>query len=67
MTLTNLSLILTQTTLTPEGKKTKKARRFNRLNPTASNESLLRFAKAIESLTGEQFDTIEVVKTELIG
>ncbi|AVP35729.1 DUF1659 domain-containing protein [Staphylococcus felis] len=67
MTTTNLSLILTQTTITSGGKKTKTSRRFSQLNPNASNESLIRFAKAIEILTGEQYDSIEVVKTELIG
>lgn len=67
MTTKNLSLILTHTTLTQEGKATKVSRRFNRLNTTASNEELLQFAKAIEMITGEQFDAVEVVKTDLIN
>ncbi|AJC96846.1 DUF1659 domain-containing protein [Staphylococcus hyicus] len=63
----NLTLILTQTTLSQEGKATKMSRRFNQIKSSATAQELLSFAKAIEALTGEHYDTIETVKTEQIG
>lgn len=63
----NLTLILTQTTLSQEGKATKMSRRFNQIKSSATTQELLSFAKAIEALTGEHYDTIETVKTEQIG
>ncbi|ALN77925.1 MULTISPECIES: sigS mRNA-stabilizing protein SroA [Staphylococcus] len=63
----NLTLILTQTTLSPEGKATKMSRRFNQIKGSATTQELLSFAKVIEALTGEHYDTIETVKTEQIG
>lgn len=63
----NLTLILTQTTLSQEGKATKMSRRFNQIKSSATAQELLSFAKAIEALTGEHYDTIENVKTEQIG
>ncbi len=63
----NLTLILTQTTLSPEGKATKSTRRFNQIKSTATDQELLSFAKAIEALSGEHYDSIESVKTEQIG
>ncbi|MCQ9289995.1 DUF1659 domain-containing protein [Staphylococcus hyicus] len=63
----NLTLILIQTTLSQEGKATKMSRRFNQIKSSATTQELLSFAKAIEALTGEHYDTIETVKTEQIG
>lgn len=63
----NLTLILTQTTLSQEGKATKMSRRFNQIKSSATAQELLSFAKAIEALTGEHYDTIETVKTEQIS
>ncbi|UEX89853.1 DUF1659 domain-containing protein [Staphylococcus ratti] len=63
----NLTLILTQTLLSPEGKPTKSTRRFNHIKSTATPQELLSFAKAIEALSGEHYDMIETVKTEQIG
>ncbi|WP_442802878.1 DUF1659 domain-containing protein, partial [Staphylococcus hyicus] len=43
------------------------SRRFNQIKSSATAQELLSFAKAIEALTGEHYDTIETVKTEQIG
>ncbi|UXR78644.1 MULTISPECIES: DUF1659 domain-containing protein [unclassified Staphylococcus] len=62
-----VSLILTQNIITPEGKTSKVTRKINQLNPDATNDDLRRFATIIETLTGEHYDQVEVVKTSIIS
>ncbi|AKS67803.1 hypothetical protein RN70_10920 [Staphylococcus schleiferi] len=66
MNIHQITLILTQTSVTPEGKTTKTSRRFTQLKPTATREELKAFSNAIQALTGEQYDAIEVLTSEYI-
>ncbi|MDO5375123.1 DUF1659 domain-containing protein [Staphylococcus rostri] len=63
----NISLILTQSTTSPDGKTVKTSRRINNLNPEASTDDFRKLAAAIEALTGEHYDQLEVVKTSTIN
>ncbi|QLK85415.1 DUF1659 domain-containing protein [Staphylococcus sp. 17KM0847] len=67
MTATKLSIILTQNIVTSEGKVTKATRKINNLKPSANKADIQVFAETIEALTGENYDTIEIVKTEAIN
>ncbi|UXR69880.1 MULTISPECIES: DUF1659 domain-containing protein [unclassified Staphylococcus] len=62
-----ISLILTQNIITSEGKVSKTTRKINQLNPDANNDDLRSFASIIETLTGEKYDQVEVVKTSTIN
>ncbi|NBK46879.1 sigS mRNA-stabilizing protein SroA [Staphylococcus delphini] len=66
MNINHLTLILTQTTTSPEGKPKKASRRFTQLKTDASREDLKAFSQMIEKLTGEQYDTIELTTSENI-
>lgn len=62
-----IPLILTQNIITSEGKVSKTTRKINQLNPDANNDDLRSFASIIETLTGEKYDQVEVVKTSTIN
>ncbi|EGQ2744417.1 DUF1659 domain-containing protein [Staphylococcus pseudintermedius] len=66
MNINHLTLILTQTTTSAEGKPKKASRRFTQLKTYASHEDLKAFSQMIEKLTGEQYDAIELMTSENI-
>ncbi|EGQ1683384.1 DUF1659 domain-containing protein [Staphylococcus pseudintermedius] len=66
MNINHLTLILTQTTTSVEGKPKKASRRFTQLKTDASHEDLKAFSQMIEKLTGEQYDAIELMTSENI-
>ncbi|ARJ51170.1 sigS mRNA-stabilizing protein SroA [Staphylococcus lutrae] len=66
MNMNHLTLILTQTTTSPEGKIKKTSRRFTQLQNDATHEDLKKFSQIIETLTGETYDTIELLTSEII-
>lgn len=66
MNINHITLILTQTSSTPEGKPKKSARRFTQLLSEASHEDLKKFSQIIETLTGEVYDNVELLTSENI-
>lgn len=47
-----------------EGKAVEHKRRFTNLNPVLTHDQIRTFRSIIERITGENYDKVEVVKTE---
>ncbi|MBL7572638.1 sigS mRNA-stabilizing protein SroA [Staphylococcus saccharolyticus] len=47
-----------------EGKAVEHKRRFTNLNPALTHDQIRTFHSIIERITGENYDKVEVVKTE---
>ncbi|MCD8921095.1 sigS mRNA-stabilizing protein SroA [Staphylococcus gallinarum] len=61
-----LALDMARTLYDKDGKAKIVKRHFSNLNTAATNEQLLAFKTIIEQITGERFDSLEVIKTEAI-
>lgn len=61
-----LALNMARTLYDKDGKAKIVKRYFSNLNTAATNEQLLAFKTIIEQITGERFDSLEVIKTEAI-
>ncbi|GEQ04344.1 DUF1659 domain-containing protein [Staphylococcus gallinarum] len=61
-----LALNMARTLYDKDGKAKIVKRHFSNLNTAATNEQLLAFKTIIEQITGERFDSLEVIKTEAI-
>ncbi|MCD8843789.1 hypothetical protein BUZ08_01025 [Staphylococcus gallinarum] len=61
-----LALNMARTLYDKDGKAKIVKRHFSNLNTAATNEQLLAFKTIIEQITGERFDSLEVIKTESI-
>ncbi|EKU46008.1 sigS mRNA-stabilizing protein SroA [Staphylococcus massiliensis] len=62
----SLTLVLTQFTVTEDGKTSKAQRRFANLSTKATNEDIKAFVAIISDLTQEKYDQVEVIKSETI-
>ncbi|MDG0842844.1 hypothetical protein M4L39_05265 [Staphylococcus equorum] len=62
-----LAVTLSRILYDKDGKATKFKRHFANLNTESTPEQLKSFKSIIEQITGEHFDTIEVIKTEIIN
>ena len=62
-----LVVTLTRVLYDQDGKASKFKRHFANLNTEATPEQIKSFKSIIEQITGEHFDTIEVIKTETIN
>ena len=47
-----------------EGKVVEHKRRFSNINPLVSNDQIKSFRSIIERISGEEYDKVEIVKTE---
>lgn len=62
-----LTAVFTQIKHNSEGKAVEHKRRFTNLNPSTSNDQIKTFSHYIERLTGENYDKVEVIKTESLN
>ncbi|MEP9851190.1 hypothetical protein ABDK10_00690 [Staphylococcus aureus] len=62
-----LAVTLSRVLYDKDGKATLFKRHFTHLNTNATPEQLKNFKSIIEQITGERFDTIEIIKTETIN
>lgn len=61
-----LTLNMSRTLYDKDGKAKIVKRHFSNLNTAATNEQLIAFKSIIEQITGEHFESLEVIKTEEI-
>lgn len=61
-----LSLNMTRTMYDKDGKAKIVKRHFSNLNTEATNDQLKSFKTIIEQITGEHYESLEVIKTEEI-
>lgn len=57
-------IIFTQIKHNSEGKVVEHKRRFSNINPLVSNDQIKSFRSIIERISGEEYDKVEIVKTE---
>lgn len=62
-----LAVTLSRVLYDKDGKATQFKRHFANLNTESTPEQLKNFKSIIEQITGERFDTLEVIKTETIN
>lgn len=65
-TIKELAVALVRVEDQKEAKPVIKRRRFSRLNPQSTEAQLNSFKSAIEKLTGETYDSIEVTTVETL-
>ena len=59
-----VTIIFTQIKHNSEGKVVEHKRRFSNINPLVSNDQIKSFRSIIERISGEEYDKVEIVKTE---
>lgn len=59
-----VTIIFTQIKHNSEGKVVEHKRRFSNINPLISNDQIKSFRSIIERISGEEYDKVEIVKTE---
>ncbi|SUM91298.1 sigS mRNA-stabilizing protein SroA [Staphylococcus saprophyticus] len=66
-TISQLAVTMSRTLYDKDGKASQVKRHFTNLNTEATPEQLKSFKSIIEQITGERFDKLEVIKTEVIN
>ena len=59
-----VTIIFTQIKHNSEGTVVEHTRRFSNINPLVSNDQIKSFRSIIERISGEEYDKVEIVKTE---
>ena len=59
-----VTIIFTQIKHNSEGIVVEHKRRFSNINPLVSNDQIKSFRSIIERISGEEYDKVEIVKTE---
>lgn len=59
-----VTIIFTQIKHNSEDKVVEHKRRFSNINPLVSNDQIKSFRSIIERISGEEYDKVEIVKTE---
>lgn len=59
-----VTIIFTQIKHNSECKVVEHKRRFSNINPLVSNDQIKSFRSIIERISGEEYDKVEIVKTE---
>ena len=63
----NISIVFVQKQRTADGKVNVFKRKFNTIAPDATVEKIQKFQTLLTQLTGENYDTVEIIKTETLN
>ena len=65
--ISHLAVTMSRLTYDKDGKATQFKRHFANLNTQATTEQIKSFKSIIEQITGEKFQTVEIIKTETVN
>ena len=65
--ISHLAVTMTRLTYDKDGKATQFKRHFANLNTQATTDQIKSFKSIIEQITGEKFETVEIIKTETVN
>lgn len=65
--ISHLVVTLSRLTYDKDGKATQFKRHFANLNTQATTDQIKSFKSIIEQITGEKFETVEIIKTETVN
>ncbi|MFH4935461.1 hypothetical protein ABVB43_08235 [Staphylococcus cohnii] len=65
--ISHLAVTMSRITYDKDGKATQFKRHFANLNTQATTDQIKSFKSIIEQITGEKFETVEVIKTETVN
>lgn len=65
--ISHLAVTMSRVTYDKDGKATQFKRHFANLNPQATTDQIKSFKSIIEQITGEKFETVEIIKTETVN
>ncbi|AQM40648.1 hypothetical protein BUY41_10245 [Staphylococcus cohnii] len=65
--ISHLAVTLSRLTYDKDGKATQFKRHFANLNTQATTDQIKSFKSIIEQITGEKFETVEIIKTETVN
>ncbi|AVL76663.1 MULTISPECIES: sigS mRNA-stabilizing protein SroA [Staphylococcus] len=65
--ISHLAVTMSRLTYDKDGKATQFKRHFANLNTQATTEQIKSFKSIIEQITGEKFETVEIIKTETVN
>ncbi|MFW0760576.1 sigS mRNA-stabilizing protein SroA [Staphylococcus cohnii] len=65
--ISHLAVTMSRVTYDKDGKATQFKRHFANLNTQATTDQIKSFKSIIEQITGEKFETVEIIKTETVN
>lgn len=65
--ISHLAVTMSRLTYDKDGKAIQFKRHFANLNTQATTEQIKSFKSIIEQITGEKFETVEIIKTETVN
>ena len=65
--ISHLAVTLSRLTYDKDGKATQFKRHFANLNTQATTDQIKSFKSIIEQITGEKFETVEIIRTETVN
>ncbi|AYX89042.1 sigS mRNA-stabilizing protein SroA [Staphylococcus cohnii] len=65
--ISHLAVTMSRITYDKDGKATQFKRHFANLNTQATTDQIKSFKSIIEQITGEKFETVEIIKTETVN
>ncbi|KKD22381.1 MULTISPECIES: hypothetical protein [Staphylococcus] len=65
--ISHLAVTMSRLTYDKDGKATQFKRHFANLNTQATTDQIKSFKSIIEQITGEKFETVEIIKTETVN
>ncbi|MGI2286154.1 sigS mRNA-stabilizing protein SroA [Staphylococcus cohnii] len=65
--ISHLAVTMSRVTYDKDGKATQFKRHFANLNTQAITDQIKSFKSIIEQITGEKFETVEIIKTETVN
>ncbi|ATH60930.1 MULTISPECIES: sigS mRNA-stabilizing protein SroA [Staphylococcus] len=65
--ISQLAVTMSRTSYDKDGKATQFKRHFANLNTEATTDQIKSFKSIIEQITGEKFETVEIIKTETVN
>ncbi|WP_210136657.1 hypothetical protein [Staphylococcus sp. GDH8C109P] len=65
--ISHLAVTMSRITYDKDGKATQFKRHFANLNTQSTTDQIKSFKSIIEQITGEKFETVEIIKTETVN
>lgn len=65
--ISHLAVTMSRIIYDKDGKATQFKRHFANLNTQATTDQIKSFKSIIEQITGEKFETVEIIKTETVN
>ncbi|MFK4180959.1 hypothetical protein RES13_00025 [Staphylococcus cohnii] len=65
--ISHLAVTMSRITYDKDGRATQFKRHFANLNTQATTDQIKSFKSIIEQITGEKFETVEIIKTETVN